>query len=130
MESDCCPRGVGSVCGRSLDRGARPVGVATNEKCTRAVLARLGFPDGNGSFPHRDANPQNVGQSEGQECRVHRFASATSQPQCLVGGCGLRRASWGSPTGETHVPARTANAAAPTPDGRERGYSFPLSFMR
>jgi len=66
--------------GRSLGRETEPVGVATNKKSTRAVLARLGFPDGNGSLPPRDANPQNVGQSEGQECRV-RFGSATSLPQ-------------------------------------------------
>jgi len=63
--------------GRSLGREAGPVGVAANEKNTRAVLARLGFPDGNGSLPDGEANPQNVGQSEGQVCRV-RFGSATS----------------------------------------------------
>ena len=36
----------------------------------------------------------------------------------------------GSPTGQTHVPACTANVAAPMRDGPEWGYSFPLSFMR
>ena len=47
-----------------------------------------------------------------------------------------REAEWavkgelGSPTGESHVPACTAKAAAPTRDGPQWGYSFPLSFMR
>jgi hypothetical protein len=72
----CCPRGLGSVCGRWLVREAGPVGVATNGTSPRAVLARLGFPDGDGSIPDREANPQNVGQSEGQGCRVRR-----SRPQ-------------------------------------------------
>ena len=116
--------------GRSPGREAGPVGVATSEKSTRAVLARLGFPDGNGSFHPWEANPQNVGQSEGQECRVRRFPSATSQPLGLRRARRTAKGELGSPTGQTHVPACTANAAGPTPDGLERGYSFPLSFMR
>ena len=116
--------------GRSPGREAGPVGVATSEKSTRAVLARLGFPDGNGSFHPWEANPQNVGQSEGQECRVRRFPSATSQPRCLLGAGRAAKGELGSPTGQTHVPACTANVAAPMRDGPEWGYSFPLSFMR
>ena len=130
MGTCCCPRGVGCVCGRSRVRTANAVEVATNRKGTRAELARLGSLSGDGSVHHRDANPQNAGQSEGQGCRVNRFLSVTSVAQRLVGAARDPKGGLGFSTGGTCVPASTANAAAPTPDGREWGYSVPLSFMR
>ena len=58
---------------------AEPLGEAA-EKNTRAVLAQIGLPDGDVSLPHGEVDPQNIGQSEGQECRVC-FGSAISQLQ-------------------------------------------------
>lgn len=57
---------------------------------------------------------------------VRNFTAAQSRREAVWAVKG----ELGSSTGECPVPAWTANAAAPTPDGPEEGYSFPLSFMR
>ncbi len=64
-------------------------GVTAYDTRAPAVLARLGFPGGNGSSHSRGASHRTNGQSEESGLRHHRVTQTTSQS-------GLRRTSWAS----------------------------------